>query len=78
MKCYGNVKGRKYCSVQPEAKQTKKTTKTLCPACRKPKPDYDFWDGEVKRKMCVDCRLHSQDRQARSRERKLNDTEDMC
>ena len=70
MRCYGNVKGRKYYGIQPEFEQKAHFEKSICPTCRKPKRERDFWDGDIRRKTCIDCRIKSRQAQEKSRKKR--------
>lgn len=70
MKCYGNVKGWVYRTQQPVVEQNKSLEHVVCPRCRKVRRERDFWDGNTRRKSCINCRIAQRDIQAKSRERK--------
>lgn len=65
MRCYGNVKGRKYYAVQPTPEDT--SGKKKCERCKKYKPPQDFVGRDrLDKRYCKDCRKEITERRYRN------------
>ena len=70
MRFYGSVKGWIYRNEQKTVEPRNSHVKSICPVCRKPKPERDYWKGNIRCKRCLDCRRIAAQAESRYKEKK--------